>query len=162
MLGSSVRPRHQARQHGAVLLAVLVFVLITTMGASSLVEMYQTQSRREKEEHLLFVGDQYRRAIVSYSGVVPPGGARSLPKNIDDLTNDQRFATPIQHLRRAYLDPMTGKLDWEFVQGPYGILGVRSRSTQAPIKQKGFPKGYEHFEDRSSYGEWVFAVQQVH
>jgi type II secretory pathway pseudopilin PulG len=142
-----------------VLLIVLLFVLLTTLGASSMVQMHQTQTRREKEEQLLFVGDQYRRAIASYYGVTPPGGARSLPRSIDDLLNDQRFPTPMQHLRQAYPDPMTGKVDWVFVRSGSGISGLRSQSTLEPIKKNGFPDLYKRFEVGTSYADWVFGLQ---
>jgi type II secretory pathway pseudopilin PulG len=96
---------------GIVLLGVLVFILITTLAASSLVTSYQQASRREKEEQLLFAGDQIRKAILAYYNTVPPGGARSLPPSFDALLDDQRFPTPRHHLRRPYLDPMTGTAD---------------------------------------------------
>lgn len=146
------------RQQGAVLLIVLLFVLVTTLGASSMVEMHQTQTQREKEEQLLFVGDQYRRAIASYYGVTPPGGARSLPKSIDDLLNDRRFPTPMQHLRQAYPDPMTGRVDWVLMRAGGGIAGVHSQSTREPIKKSGFGERYRLFEGKASYADWVFAV----
>lgn len=150
--------RKRAGQHGAVLLIVMLFVLVSALSASTLVQMYQTQTRREKEEQLLFVGDQYRRAIASYYGHIPPGGARSMPPSIDDLLNDQRFPTPIQHLRRAYPDPMTGKVDWTFVRDRGGIAGVRSSSTREPLKQAGFSERYRWFEGKTSYAEWVFVA----
>lgn len=158
MIGSA-KPIGNGQQQGAVLLVVLLFVLVSTLGASSLVEMHQTQTRREKEEQLLFVGDQYRRAIASYYSMVPPGGARVLPKSIDDLLNDQRFTKPVQHLRRAYPDPMTGKLDWELVKGVGGFMGVRSRSTMGPMKKSGFAQGYQMFENSTSYTQWVFVIK---
>lgn len=149
----------KGRQQGAVLLVVLLFVLVSTLGASSLVEMHQTQTRREKEEQLLFAGDQYRRAIASYYGMVPPGGARALPKSIEDLLNDQRFTKPVQHLRRAYPDPMTGRVDWVLVQGVGGLVGVRSRSTMEPFKKSGFAPGYQLFENSTSYAQWEFVIK---
>jgi type II secretory pathway pseudopilin PulG len=147
------------RQQGAVLLVVLLFVLLTTLGVSSMVEMHQTQTRREKEEQLLFVGDQYRRAIASYYGITPPGGARSLPKSIEDLLSDQRFPTPMQHLRQAYPDPMTGRVDWALIRQGGGIAGVRSQSAQEPVKRSGFPDMYKRFEAGTSYADWAFTLQ---
>jgi type II secretory pathway pseudopilin PulG len=146
------------QQRGAVLLTVLLFVLITTLGASSLVQVYQTQTRREKEQQLLFVGDQYRRAIAAYYNIIPPGGARAMPKTLADLLDDQRFATPVHHLRRAYPDPMTGNADWTLVTDRGGISGVRSQSTQAPIKTSGFPDRYKNFEGQATYAGWAFVV----
>lgn len=151
----------RTRQRGAVLLVVMLFVLVSTLAASSLVQSYQTQARREKEEQLLFVGDQYRRAIASYYSVVPPGGARSLPQRIEDLLSDQRFPTAMQHLRKAYPDPMTGQADWVLVRGSGGIAGVHSRSTLEPYKQAGFEPRYQLFGGRKSYTEWMFVVSMV-
>lgn len=74
------------------------------------------------------------------------------------MRNDQRFATPIQHLRQAYPDPMTGKADWVLVRAGTGIAGVHSRSMREPFKQGGFDLRYRVFEGRKSYAEWVFAV----
>jgi Tfp pilus assembly protein PilX len=48
----------RTQQHGLVLLAILLFILIATLAAGSMVQLYQTQTQREKEEQLLFVGDQ--------------------------------------------------------------------------------------------------------
>lgn len=159
MTGKAVRVLHGcAGQGGAVLLIVMIFVLVSTLAASTLVQSYQTQTRRQKEEQLLFVGDQYRRAIASYYGVVPPGGARSLPQSIENLLNDQRFPTPIQHLRQAYPDPMTGKSDWVLVRAGSGVAGVHSRSTLEPFKQGGFEQRYRSFEGKLSYADWVFTV----
>lgn len=129
------------------------------MAAGSMVQLYQTQTRREKEEQLLFVGDQYRRAISSYFNSFPAGSARTLPQSIDALLNDTRFPTPKQHLRRLYLDPMTGQADWQLVSGGGGVIGVRSRSTLAPFKVSDFAQPYQSFEGKTSYADWVFAVK---
>ena len=87
--------RHLVRRcRGAVLLMVLVFVLVTTLAASGLVQSHQTQTQREREEQLLFVGDQYRRALLSYANVIPPGGSRGFPGSVQDLLEDNRFPTP--------------------------------------------------------------------
>lgn len=141
-----------------MLLAVLLFVLVSTLGAGSLFQMHQTQSKRDREEQLLFVGDQYRRALVSYYNTIPPGGTHSLPQSLDDLLNDQRFPTPLQHLRRKYPDPTTGKVDWELVRVNGRIAGVKSSSNQPTLKKAGFGKDYKQFEGSSHYTDWVFAI----
>jgi type II secretory pathway pseudopilin PulG len=147
------------RQSGVVLLSVLAFILVTTLAASSLVVSYTTQVQREKEEQLLFVGDQYRKAIGSYFNTVPPGGARSLPQSLEALLNDQRFPKPIQHLRRMYPDPITGRPDWQLVRENGGIVGIKSQSGKATVKKQGFAKGYEYLEGRELYSDWVFSIR---
>jgi type II secretory pathway pseudopilin PulG len=158
-IGSAVtRLSEYSREGGVVLLAVLLFVLVSTLGAGSLFQMHQTQSQRDREEQLLFAGDQYRRAIISYYNTIPPGGTRSLPQSLDDLLNDHRFPTPLQHLRREYPDPMTGKPDWELILVKGRIGGVRSSSNQPTLKKAGFGKDYKQFEGSSQYADWVFAI----
>jgi type II secretory pathway pseudopilin PulG len=147
-----------SQQRGVVLLVVLIFILVTTLGTSTLVQMHQTQTRRDKEEQLLFVGDQFRRAIVLYYNTFPPGAQRALPKSLEDLVDDQRFPTPLHHLRRLYVDPMTRQADWQVVRAGGGIIGVRSRSVESTIKKAGFAKDYAMFEGRATYSDWVFAI----
>lgn len=146
------------QQRGVVLLAVLVFVLISTLGASSLIQMHQTQTQRDKEEQLLFVGDQYRRAIASYYNTIPTGGARSLPKSLEDLVNDDRFPTPLHHLRRMYPDPMTGQADWQLIREGAGIRGIGSQSKETTLKKSGFSKEDKLFEAMDLYSDWKFVI----
>jgi type II secretory pathway pseudopilin PulG len=156
---STALHRPRPRQQGLVLLAILLFILIATLAACSMVQLYQTQTQREKEEQLLFVGDQYRRAIHSYFNAFPPGSARALPQSLDALLYDVRFPTAMQHLRRLYPDPMTGQADWQLVGDSNGIVGVRSRSTLAPFKVSDFAKPYKAFENKTSYADWMFSIQ---
>src|SRR5207253_7985318 len=63
---------------------------------------------------------------------------------------------PKPFLRRAYKDPITGG-DWQYIPGPTGgIMGVKSASTLAPLKQHQFPPAVAHFEGFEKYNEWVF------
>ena len=141
-----------------VLLIVLVFILISTFGATSIVEMHQTQTQREKEEQLLFVGAQYRRAINSYYNTRPPRGDRSAPLTLNDLLDDNRYPTAAHHLRRLYVDPMTGRADWVLVMGAGGIVGVHSASKLPTIKKQGFSGANKSLENKASYDEWVFTI----
>jgi len=148
-------------QGGALLLAVLLFILVSSLAASSLFASQGLQTRREKEEQLLFVGDQIRRALISYHNAVPPGGARSLPHSLDELLADNRFPTPVRHLRRQYLDPITGRPEWRLLLMDGQIIGVSSTSTQTPVKVSGFPRPYEGFAGAASYSDWVFQLDRT-
>ncbi len=152
-------PTTVQRESGVVLLVILLFVLLTTLAAGGMVQIYQTQTQREKEEQLLFVGHQYQRAIAAYYNTFPGGRAHSLPTSLDALMQDTRFATPVQHLRQLYPDPMTGKADWVLVMQGGGIVGVHSASTQAPIKVSGFVERDKTLESKASYADWVFVVK---
>lgn len=145
-------------QQGIVLLTVLLLIVVLTLAAGGMVQMYQTQTRREKEQQLLFSGDQIRRAIASYYNMYPAGAIRQLPQNLEVLLADPRTSPPRQHLRQIYLDPVTGKADWILVSGPTGIIGVHSSSTSPPLKITGFAPMYKSFEGASTYAGWVFKI----
>jgi type II secretory pathway pseudopilin PulG len=152
-------PSNPKRAQGVVMLTVLVFILVTTLAASSLVVLCSTQTQREKEEELLFVGDQFRRAIASYYSTIPRGGARALPPSLEALIDDQRFPQSMHHLRRIYSDPMTGKANWQLVRQNGGIVGVRSQSERQTIKKTGFDRMYQNLENAELYSDWVFSIQ---
>lgn len=159
---SMKRLRHTAAaksQSGLTLIAVFVFLLLTSLAASALVQVHHTAKQREREEELLFIGEQYRQAIRSYYQIIPPGGARSLPRSLSDLEEDNRFPTPVRHIRRAYKDPMTEDGEWSTINSGAGISGVHSRSGDQPFRQNGFVGQQASFNDAGSYGEWIFAVK---
>jgi len=122
--------------------------------------VWHTEVRREKERELLFVGDQFRRAIAQYYER-SPGGDKRFPRSLDDLLLDKRYPATQRYLRRVYPDPITGKA-WGFVKGPEDrIVGVYSLSQDAPLKRAGFPTNYEEFEGKEHYREWRFVYSPM-
>lgn len=118
--------------------------------------LFSHEAQREKERELLFVGSQFRQAIESYYRHSP--GTNAWPRTLDDLIEDKRFPMPQHHLRRVYLDPLTGKADWKLVATPdgAGFMGVYSPSEQAPIKTGNFDAADAAFEDAKKYAQWQF------
>jgi hypothetical protein len=52
---------------------------------------------------------------------------------------------------------MTGGTDWALVEAPDGgIMGVHSRSEEAPVKTGNFDAADTAFEQASSYTDWQF------
>lgn len=156
---SDARPRvkrgrrgHAAtREEGLVLLALLIALMLISIALAGALDVWSLERQREQERQLLFVGDQYRLAILRYYRA-----GRALPASIDELLDDSRFPTPMHHLRRAYPDPVTGKNDWVLMRQGERIYGVYSSSTNLPIKRAGFPHRYEDFENQKTYGGWQF------
>ena len=132
---------------------------MTTLATSGIVQSYQTETQREKEDQLLFVGERYMQAIASYYNSFPAGSKRRLPRSLEELLNDERFATPAHHLRRLYPDPMTGRADWQLVLADGGIVGVHSQSAAEPLKKSGFAVRFKLFENSATYAQWVFAIK---
>ncbi|GAB3626135.1 hypothetical protein PTE30175_00867 [Pandoraea terrae] len=145
------RVRAPGRERGLALLAVLIALMLVTIALSGALDVWALQRRRQQEEELLFVGNQYRHAIEQYYRA-----GRTWPVSIEDLLNDNRFPVPVHHLRRAYADPITGKNDWIILKQGDAIYGVASSSGDAPLKHANFPRRYVAFADAKSYGEWQF------
>lgn len=122
--------------------------------------VWQTEVRREKEQELLFAGDQFRRAIESYyndSKAVAGAGAGLYPTSFEQLLKDERSLAVKRHLRRIYLDPMTHSRDWGVIrQQDGGITGVYSIAKGAPVKRANFPADYAAFEKAENYQGWKF------
>lgn len=151
----SGRARHS--QQGFVYIALLIFVTVVAIGLDAVSEVWVFSAQREREVELLFIGNQYRDAITRYY-IESPRGARRFPKQLSDLLEDNRGEDKVRrHLRRPYADPMTGKADWGEVSLADGsIVGVYSRSLDAPIKLSGFKLRDAVFADQTRYTDWVF------
>lgn len=150
-------PGRRVRVRGLVLLAVLMLLVLVGLAALVGAEVWATALQRERESELLFVGEQYRRAIESYWRASP--NVKTLPTSLDQLLEDDRFPKPVRHLRRRYTDPMTGAPDWGLVKLGNGIAGVYSTSKDAPLKQSGFPPQYIEFERAGRYDQWRFVFK---
>lgn len=138
-------------QCGLVMLALLIALALMSVALLAGMDVWALEKQRQQEEELLFVGNQYRLAIQRYYLA-----GRTLPGTIDDLLEDKRFPVPLHHLRRAYPDPMTGKVDWQFLLEGSGIYGVYSRSDRPPIKHANFPRLYAFFDKAQAYSDWKF------
>lgn len=152
------RPDVLRKARGLVLLGVLLLLALAALGALIGAEVWATAVKREREEQLLFVGDQYRQAIESYWRA-SPGPAKTFPRSLDDLLDDRRFPMPVRHLRRAYRDPNDEQAQWGLVRISNGITGVYSTSDAAPLKKGGFPTRYRGFERATAYREWRFVAE---
>lgn len=148
---SGEAPRGQ-RGFTYIALVFAIAVLGITLGAVGI--LWSTQVRREKEQQLLWVGDQYRAAIVRYRA-----GTGRLPGALDDLLTDELGPKPRHFIRQLYPDPMTGQADWQTIEGPGGgIMGVFSSSKDVPIKVANFPQRYKDFEQAETYADWKFSA----
>jgi type II secretory pathway pseudopilin PulG len=152
------RGRAGRAQAGFSILGLLFLVAGLGVALAALGTAWSTAAQREKERDLLFVGDQYRRAIESFWKIpLPVGTPRRLPKNFDELLEDPRFPTTVRHLRRVWRDPLTGTTEWGLVKEPDGGLsGVYSLDQAQPFKSGNFPPAYEQFGEARSYRDWVF------
>lgn len=148
---------HIARRcRGFTYIGLLIIVAIIGIVTAASVSVGSVMQRRDAEEELLFIGQQFRRAFQLYYESTPAGHSRH-PAALTDLLKDPRYPNTRRYLRRIYVDPITGKDDWLTVAAPEGgIMGVRSSSQRRPIKLANFPAEFHAFENQESYAHWVF------
>lgn len=153
------------RQRGFTYLAALLAVAVIGVGLAAAGKIWSQSSQREKEQELLFVGNQYRRAITLYyersAKKNIPCPAKCYPEKLEDLLLDKREPGVHRYLRKLYPDPMTGKMEWGLTKVPGGeaIMGVYSQSGLTPIKTSGFRYEDRTFEGANHYSDWKFLHQ---
>ena len=151
ILAHGEAPRRRASRYLTVL-----FVIAILLGGLALVgETWETSARREKEAELLFIGNEYRRAIGLYYASTP-GAVKRYPSTLEDLIKDPRQPSTRRHMRRLYPDPMTGK-EWVVVKGADGgVAGVQSLRRERRSRLAGFRVRDASFEGAQKYSDWKF------
>lgn len=146
----------RSTEQGFGYLSVLVIVAFMGGGLAAFGEYWSHAAQRDKEAELLFVGNEFRRAIGEYYAS-SPAGHNSYPQRLEDLLQDERFAFTRRYLRKIYLDPMTATRNWGLVEAPEGgVMGVYSRSTAEPVKIGNFAVRDLAFDKAKRYQEWRF------
>jgi type II secretory pathway pseudopilin PulG len=143
-------------QYGYTYLTLLFALAFMGAGLAAASSLWHTAQMREKERELLYVGEQYRKAIELYYAQ-----GKVYPRELTQLLRDQRVPQVRRYIRKLYRDPITGKSEWGFIKAPDGgIAGVYSLSEQTPFKQADFPKDYAEFTGKTKYSDWKFAHLQ--
>ena len=140
------------KQRGFTYIGFMITVAMTGAGLAAYGEFASHAAKREKEAELLFRGEQYREAIASYYKK-----EQRYPKALEELLEDKRYPMPVRHLRRLYRDPITGQDEWGVVEAPGGgVMGVYSKSEDAPVKSGNFSEKNQEFADAQRYADWKF------
>jgi type II secretory pathway pseudopilin PulG len=145
-------------QQGFTYLALLFAITLLGAGMALTGEVWHTAAQREREQQLLFVGNELRTAIGRYYERTP-GPAKQFPRSLDLLLEDARQAVPQRYLRRIYFDPMTSSADWGLVMRGDAVIGVYSRSSAVPMKSARFSQEDAGFEEAATYSDWKFVYK---
>lgn len=149
------RARRPRRRGGFTYVVVLVWVALIGIGLAITGDVWRTTAQREREDELLFIGGEFRRALNAY--YEGSSGAKRFPPTLEALLRDERYSTVRRYLRKMYVDPMTGQAQWGVVRRPDGaIVGVYSLSGARPLRTANFSASEEEFAGKRSYTEWVF------
>lgn len=135
------------RKPKAYMLIILMFaVFVMSLGLMIAVPVWETQVQREKEEELIFRGEQYVEAIRIYTRKKP--GA--FPKSLEELEEEHC-------IRKLYKDPMTEHGRWNLIL-LYPALPARRRGPARPARR---PRGSRQAAQRPRGGRPFQAVQRV-
>jgi type II secretory pathway pseudopilin PulG len=147
---------HPRQQRGFTYIGLLIFLAILGVASALTVTVGSLLQRRANEAELLFIGAQYAAAFRSFYEATPVG-QRQFPARIQDLLRDPRYPGIKRHLRKIYVDPISGSEEWGLVAAPGGgFVGIYSLSKRAPIKIAGFGAQFALLAGKKSYSEWVF------
>lgn len=151
------RLRRDSYGDGFAYLSLVILVAIIGIVAVTALQIGSALQRRAAEEELLEIGAEFRNALISYANATPAGQKRT-PASLQDLLKDPRYPNVRRHLRKLYIDPITGKDAWGIVElsEGSGIIGVHSLSDARPIKVGNFDGIFQEFEGKASYREWIF------
>jgi type II secretory pathway pseudopilin PulG len=164
-IGESRRFSHEPihKMGGFTFLGLMMIIAIMGVALFAVGEVWHTAQKREKEQFLLFVGDQFRQAIHSYYVHTPAANKlQPYPMSLEDLLKDPRYPSTQRYLRKIYLDPVSGSAEWGLARKPNGaIFGVYSLSEEIPIKQANFRMADQEFEGKTRYADWLFMYVPV-
>lgn len=135
---------------------LMVMIAITLMGLTMTMaaRQWKTMMQRELEADLLAKGIEIQTALALYSASAKAG--RVMPGEVYPQTLAELTRPPKPFLRKVYLDPV-GHGEWELLRAPTGgIMGVRSKSRQTPIKLGDFPLAVRHFQGKPTHYDWIF------
>jgi hypothetical protein len=116
-------------ESGFVYLWALFAVALAGIVMAGTGQMWQTKSQREKEMQLMYVGEEFRKAIMSYYN--SSGGAKQYPESLEDLLQDSRTPAIKRHLRKIYVDPITNTVEWGIVEESQADNSAASKGKQA-------------------------------
>ena len=149
----------EQRQEGFTYIGLLIVVAIIGIFLSAAGTVWHVAAQREKEQQLLFVGEQMRAAIGRFYNA-KAGQINQYPQTLADLLRDPRAPGVERYLRELYVDPISGTADWGLVRDADDrIMGVYSLSDEHPIKLAGFSADDKGFEGKEKYSQWVFVYQ---
>ena len=155
----------RAGDRGFAMAALLAAMAVTAILMTTALPTWKQLMQREREDELIFRGEQYARAIGAYQRKY----ANASPPSLDILV-EQHF------LRKKFKDPLAVTKDGEFALirvsstqqqgrgGQAGTLGSTSSSATGPIigvVSTNPGQALRTYKDHDHYNEWQFmALQQ--
>ncbi len=114
---------------GYALLVIMMLTLLILISLTAALPSVYTAGMREREEELLFRGNEYAHAIALFRRQF-----RRYPTSVKELLE----TNGIHFLRREYSDPMTKKGKWRFIHADAAGVPLDSRTLARPKPPSAF------------------------
>lgn len=147
------------RQQGFTYLGLVILLAIIGLVGAAALKVDALLARAAAEQELLEAGAAFSAALDSYAAATPPGQPPQ-PPTLQDLLKDNRFPNVKRHLRKIFVDPISGKAEWgiTYLGDKIGVIGVYSLSQAQPLKQANFDERFQNFENKTHYADWKFVA----
>lgn len=152
-------PTGSRRQRGFTYLSLVILVAVIGLVAAAALKMGALLQRVHAEQELLNIGAEFSDALQSYANATPPGRPPQ-PPSLAELLKDPRFPGVRRHLRKLFVDPMTGSAEWGvlYLADKVGVVGVYSLSDAKAIKLSNFPSRFQAFDGKTLVSDWKFTM----
>jgi type II secretory pathway pseudopilin PulG len=147
------------RETGFTYVGLIVLVAIIGLVGAATLKVDALLRRAAAEQELLEIGAAFSTALRSYADATPRGQP-TYPPSLQELLKDPRSPAVLRHLRKIFVDPMTGKATWGIVHAgnDSGVLAVYSLSKARPLKIANFDARFANLESREHLSDWKFAA----
>jgi type II secretory pathway pseudopilin PulG len=154
-----VAVRRVSCQRGFTYLGLVILLTIIGLVGAAALKVDALLRRAQAEQELLEVGAAFGEALRSYAQATPPGQPTQ-PPDLQALLRDPRAPGVRRHLRKVFVDPVTGKAEWGIVYAGdrKGVLAVYSLSSAAPLKIANFDSRFQGFENKQHLSDWKFTA----
>ena len=153
--------RATRREGGFTYLGLVILVTVIGLVGAATLKVDSLLRRAAAEEELLEIGAAFGAALRTYAEATPKGQPAQ-PPSLQELLKDPRSPAVRRHLRKIFVDPLTGKAEWGIVWadpgGRKGVLAVYSLSQARPLKVANFDARFPNFENKEHIADWKFAA----
>ena len=149
------------RDGGFTYLGLVILVTVIGLVGAATLKVDSLLRRAAAEEELLEIGAAFSDALRTYAEATPKGQPAQ-PPSLQELLKDPRSPAVRRHLRKIFVDPLTGKAEWGIVWvnpgNRTGVLAVYSLSQAKPLNVAHFDARFVNLENKEHIADWKFAA----
>ena len=149
-------------QGGFTYLGLIILVSVIGMVGAATLKIGALMQRAQAEEELLDTGAAFSAALQSYAQATPKGQPLQ-PPSLQELLKDPRTPALRRHLRKIFVDPVTGSTEWGVLYrvDRSGVVAVYSLSQARPLKIGNFDARFVGFDNKRRLSDWKFIAGAI-